>query len=364
MTVTERTRPTGGSQTAAAEWPLWSTSVRVVVTDPGQLDRASTLVSQVLDDVGRACDRFSATSELNRLHGALAGGAQVSDTLALLVRTALSSARLTDGDVDPTLGDALAGLGYDRDIMQLPGLGGPSLGEGLSLSGRSEVAALRVGKATDARDPRVGKPTDIGEPSARDTVMTLAPRVPGWTRISLDGNRLTVPADLSLDLGATAKALAADRAAARVIDALGCGVLVSLGGDIATAGPAPAEGWQVTVHDLPGDPSCQITLAAGQALATSSTQKRRWQQRGQVMHHILDPRHGLPAAPVWRTVTVAASSCVRANTVSTASIVRGYQAIAWLARRGTTARLVNHDGRVLSLGGWPDENSVHVRQAS
>ena len=47
------------------------------------------------------------------------------------------------------------------------------------------------------------------------------------------------PGGVVLDLGATAKALAADRAArARVAAATGCGVLVNLGGDIADRGPA------------------------------------------------------------------------------------------------------------------------------
>ncbi|GGF24846.1 FAD:protein FMN transferase [Subtercola lobariae] len=319
-------------ETAAAEWMLWSTTMRVVVTNTVLLDRAAALVSEVLDDIGQACDRFDAESEINTIAALLPAGVEVSDTLALLVRTTLNAARLTGGDVDPTLGNALVGLGYDRDISEVRNVG------------ESRAAASSV-------------------PSAA-TVVTLTSRTPGYTRVTLEGNRLTVPADLSLDLGATAKALAADLAAATVFEQLGCGVLVSLGGDIATAGPAPARGWQITVCDQPGDPECQVTLAAGQALATSSTQKRRWQQNGKALHHILDPARGLPAMPVWRSVTVAAPSCVRANTVSTASIVRGYRAIAWLAQRGTTARLVNHDGRVLTLGGWPDENSVHVRQAS
>src|SRR5439155_211390 len=119
---------------------------------------------------------------------------------------------------------------------------------------------------------------------------------------------------------------------------LGVGVLVALGGDIATAGPAPDQGWQILVQDRPGDPSCTVRLPAGAALATSSTAGRTWGRRGELLHHIVDPRTGRPAPTVWRTVSVAAGSCLRANTLSTAAIVRGRGAYDLL--RGTPSRLV------------------------
>ena len=74
-----------------------------------------------------------------------------------------------------------------------------------------------------------------------------------------------------LDLGATAKAIAADRCAARVTETTGSGVLVNLGGDIATAGPAPEGGWQVLVSDGDDEPAVAVALPSGAALATSST---------------------------------------------------------------------------------------------
>src|ERR1700709_402109 len=104
---------------ATREWMLWSTTMRVVVTRPALLGRASALVDDVLGDIGHACDRFSATSELTMVNAALPEGVEVSDTLALLVRTALDAARFTYGDVDPTLGQVLIGLGYDRDFTEL-----------------------------------------------------------------------------------------------------------------------------------------------------------------------------------------------------------------------------------------------------
>jgi len=54
-----------------------------------------------------------------------------------------------------------------------------------------------------------------------------------WREIVVDDDRGTVqvPAGVELDLGATAKALAADRVAAAAALETGAGVLVSIGGD-------------------------------------------------------------------------------------------------------------------------------------
>jgi thiamine biosynthesis lipoprotein len=173
--------------------------------------------------------------------------------------------------------------------------------------------------------------------------------------VHLDGDLLTMPTGLRLDLGATAKAFTADRIAADVADRLGTGVLVNLGGDIATEGPAPSGGWQITVQDLPEDPAGQVALRAGWALATSSTQRRTWVVEGERRHHIIDPMSGRPAAPVWRTVSVAAPSALTANTYSTAAVVLGEEAVAELSAIGLPARAVTAQGRVITLNGWPED---------
>jgi hypothetical protein len=75
-------------------------------------------------------------------------------------------------------------------------------------------------------------------------------------------------------------------------------------------------------------------------------------------HHILDPGTGRNAPITWRTVSVAASSCVDANAATTASIVRGPIAPAWLTGLGLPSRLVSADGDVLAIGGWPQEQGA------
>jgi thiamine biosynthesis lipoprotein len=296
------------STTAAVEWELWSTRARLVVTDPGVLASARELVDSYLARVDDAANRFRSDSEICRLAGR-SGEVTLSPTMAHLVDRALVAADLTDGDVDPTVGGALRRLGYDRDLQLVTDGAGP----------------LRA----------VIRPA------------------PGYRSLRLTGARLRLPAGVELDLGATAKAVAADRAAALVHGALGTGVLVSLGGDIATAGPAPTTGWQVHVQDRDEDPWTQVELPAGSAIATSSTVSRRWVRDGRVMHHIVDPRTGRPARPFWRSVTVAAGTCLLANAVTTASLVRGDKAVDWVRDLGLPARFLRHDGVLVHTEGWP-----------
>jgi len=291
-----------------AQWTVWGTVARIVVTDPARLAEAATLVKAELAAVDEACSRFRADSELRRACRAGGRPVPVSPLLAELVGAALRAAAETGGDVDPTVGAALCGLGYDRDFA--------------AITGRRVAPGVRV----------------------FDT--------PDWRSVRLRDRELTVPDGVLLDLGATAKAAAADRAAALVAARLGTSVLVALGGDIATAGSsAPAGGWRVLVEDRPGDPRCLVKLPAGAALATSSTVGRTWGRPGELLHHIIDPRTGRPAPAVWRTVSVAAYSCLRANTLSTAAIVRGAGAVRLLG--SVPSRLVTRDLDVLRLGGWP-----------
>ncbi len=98
-----------------------------------------------------------------------------------------------------------------------------------------------------------------------------------------------------------------------------------------------------------------ITLRSG-GLATSSTARRTWSAGDRSLHHIVDPRTGDVADPVWRAVTVTAATCEQANDASTAAIVLGTDAAPWLAHRGLHARLVSRDGAVVYVGDWPADS--------
>lgn len=295
---------------ASFSFDLWSTTASIVVTDPSALDAVVEIVRDRLAEIELACSRFREDSEIR---GLTPGDNRVSSLLADLVGTALGAARNTDGLVDPTVGGAVRALGYDRSIELVHPHGSP---------------------------------------------VTVRSEVPGWRRVRLDGDLLELPAGVELDLGATAKAYAADLTARAAAETVGVGVLVELGGDISTAGPTPAGGWQVLVEDSAEDPASQVTVYDGSAIATSSTVRRAWRRGGVRLHHIVDPRTAAPAPAIWRSVTVAAPTCVEANTASTASIVLGRAAPQWLRERGLDARLVDQRHRVVRVGGWPRDEAA------
>ncbi len=319
--------------TGCAFWQALGTNVVLRTTDPAGLASARKAIEAELAAIDRACSRFRADSELARLNDRPGRPVQVSALLFEALTLALDAARLTDGDVDPALGRALELVGYDCDWRLLP-------------------------------VPGDGQAHGVGAPTPALKLRALS----GWRSVSLDAQTCTVrlPHGVRLDLGATAKALAADRAATAAHTASGYGVLVSLGGDIATAGPAPGGGWRIHVTDdhrsdatAPGQ---TVAIRSG-GLATSSTTVRRWSHEGRTMHHILDPATGHPANTCWRTVSVAAESCAEANIACTASLVRGRSALDWLAELELPARLQEHDGSVTTIGHWPAQRSVQLSEA-
>ncbi len=329
-------------QSAGATWEALGTNVVLRLTDPGALEVARATIEQELDAIDRACSRFRADSELSRVNRAGGRPVRVGPLLMEALTVALRGAELTDGDVDPTLGQALELAGYDRDRLLLT----PPHGEPPPCAAREHHDAL------ESR----GEPKRRGEPDCHTAIAARV--ISGWRSVVLDHARSTVrvPSPIRLDLGASAKAWAADRAAEHAARASGCGVLVSIGGDIATCGEAPADGWRIRVtddcRDDPSAPGQTISIASG-GLATSSTAVRRWSHGGHTMHHIIDPTTQAPAETIWRTVSVAAACCADANIATTAALVRSRRATSWLEQLGLPARLLDRDGMVTTVGSWP-----------
>jgi thiamine biosynthesis lipoprotein len=300
---------------ASRRWRTWGTSV-VVVSHPATcLGEACAMVATELAAFDAACSRFRDDSELSELNRRAGRPVPVGDVLLEAVGVSLRAAALTEGAVVPTVGRQLIELGYDRDFDEL-----------------------------------------ISTPD-RGPLTTSPARHRPWQDVELDpmARTVTVPSGVLLDLGATAKALCADRAAARAFESTGAGVLVSIGGDVAMSGPPPDGGWAVSVVDdarldQMGE---RVVALAGGGLASSGTTARSWVRGGTTFHHIVDPSTGYPADPVWRMVTVASGTCVDANTASTAAVVWGEEAPFRLAQLGLPSRLVRRDGSVERIGGWP-----------
>ena len=299
---------------ASTTFPALGTTATLAVTHSAAFDPARVELKALLVAVDKACSRFRSDSDLMRVNSGAGHPVKVGSMLLDALDVALRAARLTAGDVDPTVGRAMRVLGYDRDFTEVVATAAP--------------------------------------------LTCVVERIPGWHTIRVDRTASTVqiPTGVELDLGATAKAFAADRAATSIADVIDGGILVSLGGDMSVAGSPPPDGWPVRVTDDhstgPDAPGETIAIKAG-GLATSSTAVRRWRRGDEQLHHIIDPSSGRPAPSPWRTVSVVAETCVDANIASTAAIVRGETAPRWLDELRLAARLVRRDGEVVRTGGWP-----------
>lgn len=309
--ATQRRGPSG-----TATWQALGTYVHLSTSHETSLEPARQVATRLLEDVDRTCSRFRPDSDLVRANSRAGFWTDVDPLLVRAIAAAMLAAFETNGLVDPTLGHPMAAIGYDRDM------------------------ALVLAASTD--------------PAA----IPMAARAGAWREILLDpAGGVMVPAGCALDLGATAKAWAADLIVSSVVAQCDSTVVLSLGGDVAVASPSGSQqdlGWPVAISETMQDRSdTEIVHLPYGGLATSSTAARRWVRGGVIRHHLLDPRTGEPAGGPWRTVTATGATCVAANTATTAAIVLGDRAVGWLAARDIPARLVGVSGKIVRTPRWP-----------
>jgi FAD:protein FMN transferase len=313
MTETARPRSTSAPLTTRSFRAIGTTAT-VVVLEADKADQAEALMRAELEAIDRACSRFRADSELERLHDESGQVVVVSALLFEALTVAVAVAEKTQGAVDPTVGNAITTLGYDRDFNEI---------------------GFRPSLPPDALGPVVGH---------------------RHIHLNARTRSVRIPRGVRLDLGSSAKALVVDRTVARIADQLGTGVLVSVGGDVAVAGPPPSDGWPIGIamdSSTPGEDVDQVVAIWHGGLASSSTAVRKWAVGSETVHHIIDPWTGNCSLPYWTLVSASGASCVEANALTTAAVVWGAQAIERLRAFDQAIRLVRHDSEIFTLGGWP-----------
>jgi FAD:protein FMN transferase len=262
----------------------------VVVAGTGGRSRAA--IQRLFADREATFSRFRPDSELNAVNAAAGRPTVVSPVFACMLERSLSLAAETGGLVDPTVGSALAALGYARDLSEL------------------------------GDDPAPAGP---------------ARPAPGWRRVELFGRLLRMPAGCVLDLNGVVKSTTVDDAAS-LLDVDG---FVSAGGDLAVRGP--------TAVALPGGGAVSVVRGG---IATSGTTKRRWRRAGEVHHHLVDPATGRSAESPWEAVTASGATCVAADVAARAAFLAGAGGPAWLDRRGIPGRFVAAGGTVSVNDAW------------
>lgn len=286
-----------------------------VLSGAPTLGQATRLVEDLFATWEDSLSRFTPESELSYVNGQAGRPVQVSRLFWFVMGRALEAARATDGVYDPSMGTHIVEAGYDRTFDEVP-----------------------------TRQHHV--------PGARSAGGS-------WRKIHLDpvARTVTLPVGMRLDFGGIAKGLAVDAAVERLENEGLAPILVEAGGDLRVLGTPPGlDGWQIRV-DVPDRP--QVVTLHGGAMATSSRLRRQWQAGGRAMHHILDPRTGVPAASPLVSVTVAATLCAQADVAAKVALILGRAAGSdFLQTHGMSALLADEHGAVHTVGTWPIQGSA------
>ena len=275
------------------------TDVEVILEAPSTADSLLALASaeQEFHRLEAILTRFDPDSALSRLNAE--GSIDPPPELREVVELALDARARTGGRFDPTVHDAVVAAGYDRSF-ELIGGGPVHRHESAPAGGR-----VHVGPALIALEPGV-----------------------------------------RLDLGGIGKGYAVDRAARSLVTHGPC--LVNAGGDLAIRG-VPEQGcWSIGVQTAEGE--LTLGLASG-ALATSGSDRRRWNTANGTAHHLIDPRTGRPSDSDLLRVTAVAATAVEAEVLAKALFLAGEQDGTDEADAlGVPAVFVTVDGRTRLAG--------------
>jgi thiamine biosynthesis lipoprotein len=267
-------------------------------------DAAWTIVRATFEVAEATMSRFREDSELTRLNRRSPEAEPVSRPLERALCAADRARRVTGGRFDPRVIDALERIGY------------------------------------------AGVPQGAGSGRSTD---------PGWDRvIERQGRTGYVAVARPVDLGGIGKGLAL-RWAANALDASSLGTeepaiayLVDAGGDIVARGsPGGGEPWRVAIEDPSGgpEPVAVVAIRDRGSIATSSVRRLRWEHDGRTVHHLIDPRTGVPGGDGLASVTVSGPDPAWAEVWSKALFLEGPAGIAAAARaRGLAAWWVTTDG--------------------
>jgi len=281
---------------------VMGTDAHVILVDPAE--GAGAYAQSRLEELERRWSRFLPASDVSRLNGAPGAFVIVSADTLFLLATMKQAWRVSGGRYDPTLLSAINAAGYAASY------------DGSGRASCTSGAARRERAITDV---------------ALDPVTSSA----------------ILPAGVGIDPGGIGKGLAADLVVTELLQSGTGGALVSVGGDLAAAGRAPApEGWHVAIED-PFDASreqLRLALEAG-GIATSSTRTRSWTKDGSRRHHVIDPATQACATTDLAAVTVIARAGWEAEAHATAALLSGSdRALDYLERHELDGIATTLDG--------------------
>ena len=145
-----------------------------------------------------------------------------------------------------------------------------------------------------------------------------------YTRMQLDGNTVTLPEGMMIDLGGIAKGYIADQVKEYL---KGRGVqyaILSFGGNIVAIGKEKPD-WKVGIQDIdkPTGEHMLVSLNRGGSTVTSGIYERGFTLDGVRYHHLLSAETGWPVQNELASVTIFSESSMEGDALSTAAFVLG-----------------------------------------
>ena len=277
-----------GATAVTARARAMATDINVVAWGDhvDEVRRAVDAALEVFHDVETECTRFDAGSPLMRANAAGDTWTSVPPVCFAAVHAASIAYERTGGRFDPRVQVDLARLGYGQSI---------SFSDG------------------DVRRPGV--------------VMRRA-ELPAWKPEFRDAESAIRIGPIPIDLGGIGKGLAV-RWASEALRAVAPNHLIEAGGDCYAAGNAPdGEAWNIGIEDpFGGGEPLLVVAVRDRAVTTSSTRVRHWRVDGVSVHHLIDPRTGLPADAGLRAVTVLGDDPADAEVAAKVLLIDGIDGV-------------------------------------
>ena len=275
-----------------------------VVTLTAYTDRPELLES-ALEECGRYEQMLSRTiegSDVWKINHAEGKTVTVSTETAEILRTAVQVSGMSDGAFDVTIAPVSVLWDFKSEVKTVPD-------------------ADAIAKAAEKVDYR---------------------------KIRTDGNDVTIPAGMMIDLGGIAKGYIADAVKTK-LEAAGIeNAILSFGGNIVAIGLKPdGSSWRVGIQDIdkPTGATMMVSLNFGGSTVTSGIYERGFEQDGVIYHHILSSETGWPVQNELASVTIFSESSMWGDALATAAFALGPEKGAALIEsiEGTEALFIARD---------------------
>lgn len=263
---------------------------------------------------------WSVTDESSEIYALNCSGGKtvtVSNETGDLLEFALSMADETEGALDPTIYPVLLAWGFTTGENRIP---------------------------------------------KEDELQTLLQDV-GYERIEIEGNEVTVPEGMKLDLGAVGKGYAGDVLTEILKEAGITSALLDLGGNVQVIGTKPdGSRWRLGLRNpFDAEGYLGVIEIADAAVVTSGTYERYFiGEDGKRYGHIIDPATGCPAESGLASVTIVAKEGKLCDALSTSLFIMGREEAEayWREHGGFDMILITDEGELYITEGISDAFSL------